>query len=85
MSESRHTLHITTTHDDGRTSEWAYDQPGPAADAHEQLVKRWKAARLEFTRDRAALTITRHYPDPDRGGPYTDTIRHIPWNEEKHV
>ena len=76
-----HTLSIETTFDDGHVSTWAYDQPGLAKDAHGALAMRWRAAGATFTRDDASLTLTRHYPDLDRGGPYTDVIRHIPWED----
>lgn len=77
-----HTLHLETTFDDGHTTAWDYDQPGPAAEAHAALAARWKAAGAVFDQDKAGLRLTRHYPDADRGGPYTDVITHVDWAEE---
>lgn len=81
MTELLHTLHVETRFDDGHVRTWATDQPGPATDAHAALAARWKAAGYDFDRDPAALTLTRHIPDLERGGPYAEVITHIPHEE----
>lgn len=74
---SSHHLVITTTFGDGHESTWTYyNQPGTAKEAHDNLAARWKAAGYEFDRDKAALKLSRHIADEDRGGPYTDHIAH---------
>jgi len=82
-----YTLHVHTATDDGiYEREWTYDRAGADAhEAHDALVKRWRAAGYEFTQDKAALTLVRHVTDgpgaDPRIGPHTDTIRYLPWEE----
>lgn len=73
---STHHLVITTTFDDGHESNWTYyNQPGTAKEAHDHLAARWKVAGYEFTRDKAALTLSRQCADIGYG-PYIDHIAH---------
>lgn len=58
--QQTHTVTSTYVHPDGWTREYVAErQPGTAADAHDHLARRWRAAGYDFTRDPNSLTLTR--------------------------